>query len=126
MTQDQDEQAKKLMDLLFYVVPSEPQSRWTNIAFPTIYRLVAEAFLIPVKERDPLRLKLAELHWVFANAMPYSRGSAAIVEMFIDAMWRYHGYEVPPKVPGVNLDCEALSRTEEDFARHYPAFTPPS
>lgn len=109
-----------------YVAPSDPLSRGTNKTFPTIYRLAAEAFLIPVKERDPLRLKLAELHWVFANAMPYNRGSAAIVEMFIDAMWRYHGFEVPRKVPGVNLDCEALSRTEEDFARHYPVFTPPS
>ena len=43
------------------------------------------------------------------NAMPYSRGTAAIAEMLIDAMWRYHGYEVPAKAPGVNLASTTIS-----------------
>lgn len=58
---------------------------------------------------------LAELHWLWAHAMPDARGSAAKSEMAIRSMAHAMGMELPPCSRGSCPDLIAFVSSKEEF-----------
>ena len=61
--------------------------------------------LIPNDHKELLIKNAAEIHWWLAHATPFQRGSAAISEWIIKAIFQYHGISISWKTLP---DCEAL------------------
>jgi len=69
-----------------------------------------------------IKRRVAELHWWLAHAMPYKRGSAAIVDMLTKTIWMHHRVKVHRWKAGVVPDLEAFMRPLEDFVAAYDSF----
>lgn len=65
---------------------------------------------------------LARLHWLGVNIAPWSRGSASIIEIAIDAAHIALLGRAPKKIPGFSFDCIALSMPLEQYVKEYPFF----
>ena len=64
--------------------------------------------------------EMAKIHWWMSHLMPYKRGSAAITEMLIKAMFLTKSYRIAWK-PKTAPDLEALCTTKmDDFIKNYP------
>lgn len=60
---------------------------------------------------------LARFFYLFAQSMPFRRGSAAVGLILLNAFLRFHGKEPPNALPDPRfLDCEAMCATEEEFS----------
>jgi hypothetical protein len=71
----------------------------------------------PVKETVEL---VGELHWWLAQAMPYERGSAAIVDMLTKSIFLRRGIQVTPYQRGVVPDLDAFAEPNpKAFAKRY-------
>ena len=69
--------------------------------------------------------KIAKIHWFFAQACLYYRGSAAIAEAISQALLWYKGFYWE-KLPHLMIDVEALTEpVKEEFIRVYPKFFRP-
>jgi hypothetical protein len=71
-------------------------------------------------EKEKIIPKIAELHWILANAMPTARGNAAISEMMIVTLLLYYNFMVTPYKEGVMGDMEALTNPKSQFIRNFP------
>lgn len=63
--------------------------------------------------------KIAGFHWIASHVMLWERGSAAINEQMVDALYRVHFNKSFEKTAGVSLDCEALCQPDVE---KYTAF----
>lgn len=70
-------------------------------------------------DRDGLIQIVGEFQYLFADAMPYCRGSAAISEIFERAIFRCHGYELEYQESKM-VNLEALTLDEQAFLEEYP------
>ncbi len=69
-----------------------------------------------------LKNKVALLRYIFAEAMPYTRGSAAIAEWLEQAIYRAHGYTCTyhPNYPRESVDLVAISNLKySDYLARY-------
>ncbi len=70
-----------------------------------------------VGDKDKLIAFIGKIHWWLAHACFYNRGSAAISEWIVKALFQYHGLIIDWKTMP---DCEALiSPNVDDFAARY-------
>jgi avirulence protein len=58
--------------------------------------------------KDDQMMRLGEMHWLLAQAMPDRRGSAAKSEMVVRSLAHALGHDLPPLRDGVSLDIEAF------------------
>lgn len=71
--------------------------------------------------------RIAEFHWLFANMMPFSRGSASVAEIITTALWLTHGLVPPIPDKESPADCNALcSPSVRAYRSNYGAGTIPS
>lgn len=69
---------------------------------------------------DHLCEKLGEIYWWKSHAMSSSRGSAAISDMFIKALFLGLGYQPVEWAEGMIPDCEALTTPNRyEFAKNF-------
>jgi hypothetical protein len=67
--------------------------------------------------------KIGEIHWWLANAAPWTRGSAAICDMFSKVLFKKYGYQLPRLKKGVMADCEALIEADiTAYSQRYISF----
>lgn len=65
---------------------------------------------------------VAEIRWVLAHATPWMRGSDAISNVFMRAMFKSVGVKSHPITKGVSLDLEAYCRNLKDYKQHFNSF----
>ncbi len=97
-----------------------------NMILSYVDNLIKEATHTPIDLSDEkavasLTFKLAKIHWWLAQATPFERGSAAVVEMLVSALFRFHHLSVEWScLP----DCKALIEPDvEKFASQYESFS---
>ncbi len=69
---------------------------------------------------DEINETIAEIRWIMAHATPWSRGSDAISNVFMRAMYKAIGIKSYPLQKGVSLDLEAYCTELEDYKSGFP------
>ena len=65
---------------------------------------------------------VAEIRWVLAHATPWLRGSDAISNVFMRAMFKAVGVKAYPPAKGISYDLEAYCRNLEDYKANFNTF----
>lgn len=65
---------------------------------------------------------IAEIRWVLAHATPWSRGSDAISNVFIRAIYKAIGVKTYPLKKGVSLDLEAYCTQLSDYKGNFSSY----
>ena len=65
---------------------------------------------------------IAEIRWLLAHSTPWLRGSDAISNVFMRAMYKSIGIKSFPLQKGVSLDLEAFCTELEDYKKHFTGF----
>ncbi len=64
----------------------------------------------------------AEMHWWLAHAMPFQRGSAAITDALVKAIYLSHDIPFSPYRVGIQPDIAAFTLRLDDYLSVYPRF----
>ena len=77
-----------------------------------------------VKEEDLPEIVdvVAEIRWVLAHATPWLRGSDAISNVFMRAMFKAVGVKAYPPADGISYDLEAYCRDLDDYKTNFNSF----
>ena len=77
-----------------------------------------------VKEENlkDINNSIAEIRWILAHATPWERGSDAISNTFIRAVYKAAGIKTYPLKRGVSLDLEAYCTNLEEYKTNFPKF----
>ena len=62
---------------------------------------------------------IAEIRWILAHATPWERGSDAISNTFIRAIYKAAGIKAYPLKKGVSLDLEAYCTNLTDYKENF-------
>lgn len=65
---------------------------------------------------------IAEMRWVLAHATPWERGSDAISNTFIRAIYKAMGIKAYPLKKGVSLDLEAYCTNLGEYKKNFPDY----
>lgn len=65
---------------------------------------------------------IAEIRWILAHSMPWERGSDAISNVLIRAMYKSIGIKSYPLKKGLSLDLEAFCTELKDYKAKFPSF----
>ena len=65
---------------------------------------------------------IAEIRWILAHSMPWERGSDAISNVLIRAMYKSVGIKSYPLKEGISLDLEAFCTELNDYKAKFPSF----
>lgn len=89
--------------------------------------LAKDVIVLKAKSKNPETLregigKIAEIHWWFAQSVPYCRGSAAIGDAFAKVNGDLLGIRIPGYKENIAPDLEAFVRPLPDFVKHYVTF----
>lgn len=65
---------------------------------------------------------IAEIRWILDHSMPWERGSDAISNIFMRAMYKSIGIKSYPLKKGISLDLEAFCTELKDYKAKFPSF----
>ena len=65
---------------------------------------------------------IAEIRWVLAHATPWLRGSDAISNVFMRAMFKAVGVKAYPPAKNISYDLEAYCRNLDDYKANFNSF----
>lgn len=65
---------------------------------------------------------IAEIRWVMAHSTPWERGSDAISNVLMRAMYKSLGIKTYPLKKGISLDMEAYCTGLNDYKRSFPKY----
>lgn len=65
---------------------------------------------------------VAEIRWVLAHATPWLRGSDAISNVLMRAMFKAVGVKAYPPAKGISYDLEAYCRNIDDYKTNFNNF----
>lgn len=71
---------------------------------------------------EEVNSNIAEIRWVLAHATPWLRGSDAISNVFIRAIYKAIGVKCYPLAKGVSLDLEAYCSELEDYKKNFTTY----
>ncbi len=74
---------------------------------------------ITSKDLDEINETVAEIHWVLAHTMPWGRGSDAIANSYVKAVYQSLGIKTYPPKEGVSFDLEAFCTELDDYKKNY-------
>ena len=72
-----------------------------------------------VKDLDNINSTIAEIRWILAHATPWERGSDAIANTYIRAIYKAIGIKTTPLKKGISLDLEAYCTNLEDYKKNF-------
>jgi len=99
-----------------------------NIALDYIFKLCKNIFPKFVKnditknDLPELNSTVAEMRWVLAHSTPWVRGSDAISNIFMRAIYKAVGVKTYPIKKGVSLDMEAYCTNLDDYKKLFPTY----
>lgn len=103
-------------------------SLYVNDALDKIFSLSKKIFPKYIKEDvkpenlDEVNSAIAEIRWIMAHATPWQRGSDAISNVFMRAMYKAIGVKTFPLAKGVSLDLEAYCTELEEYKRKFAGY----
>lgn len=75
------------------------------------------------EDLEHINSTIAEIRWILAHATPWQRGSDAIANVFMRAMYKAMGIKTYPLAKGVSLDlqayCTELNQYKKDFVNYF-------
>lgn len=74
------------------------------------------------KNLDEVNNTIAEIRWIMAHATPWLRGSDAISNVLMRAMYKAVGVKVYPPKEGISFDLEAYCTELEDYKKNFPNY----
>ena len=74
---------------------------------------------IKSKDLRTVNSTIAEIRWVLAHATPWMRGSDAISNVFIRAIYKALGIKTFPLAKGISLDLEAYCTDLKDYKKNF-------
>lgn len=85
-----------------------------------IAKLFKSAIECSSEDKDNLINQVGLINYLFAHAMPYQRGSAAICEWIEMAIYAYHGFDLKYN-ENYSVNMEALTLPLDEFISKYPS-----
>lgn len=67
-----------------------------------------------------LNENIAQMHWLFAQSMPFKRGSDSIANVLVKSIYRANDVKVTGSKEDVSFDLEAFSSELNDYVEKYP------
>ncbi|MBR1775459.1 FHA domain-containing protein [bacterium] len=74
------------------------------------------------KDLAEINETIGEIHWILAHTMPWSRGSDAIVNSFVKAIYQSLGIKTYPPKAGISFDLEAFCTELADYKKQYSSY----
>ena len=74
------------------------------------------------KDLDNVNSLIAEVRWILAHATPWERGSDAISNTFIRAIYKAMGVKVYPLKKDVSLDLEAYCTNLDEYKKNFTSY----
>ena len=71
---------------------------------------------------DDITARIAEMRWILAHATPWERGSDAIGNIFMRALYKSMGIKTYPLKEGVSLDLEAFCTPLDEYKKNFSGF----
>lgn len=71
---------------------------------------------------DNINSVIAEIRWILAHATPWERGSDAISNTFMRAIYKAIGIKSYPLKRGVSLDLEAYCTNLDEYKKNFSAY----
>ena len=71
---------------------------------------------------DEINSSIAEIRWILAHSTPWLRGSDAISNVFMRAMYKAVGIKTYPLKKGISLDLEAYCTELDEYKKKFPAY----
>ena len=105
-----------------------PDSKYINSAFEhikTIYNNLYKKYILnEVKEENLPEVNnlIAEIKWILAHSTPWERGSDAISNTFIRAVYKAMGVKSYPLKRGISLDLEAYCTNLEEYKQKFASY----
>lgn len=102
--------------------------RLINSSLNQVFKLCGELFPRFVKKditKESLpefNSKIAEIRWILAHATPWQRGSDAISNVFMRAMYKAVGIKTYPLKKDISLDLEAYCTELKDYKNRFPYY----
>ena len=99
-----------------------------NDALNHVFELYSKIFpkynQINIKKQHlyEINKKIAEIRWILAHATPWMRGSDAISNVFIRAMYKALRIKSYPIKKGISLDLEAYCTNRKDYIKNFTSY----
>jgi len=74
------------------------------------------------KDLDKINDAVAEIRWVLAHSTPWLRGSDAISNVFMRAIYKSIGVKTYPAKKGVSFDLQAYCTKLSDYKKDFPTY----
>lgn len=71
---------------------------------------------------EEINSTIAEIRWILAHSTPWIRGSDAISNVFMRALYKAIGIKTYPLKEGVSLDLEAYCTNLNDYKKNFPKY----
>lgn len=65
---------------------------------------------------------VAEIRWILAHSMPWERGSDAISNVFIRALYKSMGIKTYPLKEGISLDLQAFCTPLKEYKQNFASY----
>ena len=103
-------------------------SKYVNNALELIfnkYKLFKQKYNyndINISQMNNVNNDIAEIRWILAHATPWSRGSDAIANILMRAMYKSLGIKSYPLKKGISLDLEAYCTNLADYKKNFSGY----
>lgn len=97
-----------------------PSGDKTFITLHYVKQLYDKIMKTPNKKIIFLNENIAKMHWVFAQGMPFKRGSDSIANILVKSIYRANDVKVFGPKEGISFDMEAFSSDCGTFVEKYP------
>lgn len=77
---------------------------------------------VSTKDLNNIVEKVAEMRWLFAHITPWERGSDAISNVFMRAIFKAFGIKASPSIKDKSFDLEAYCTNIEDYTKNFLSF----
>lgn len=105
-----------------------PDEKYVNHALDMVsdlYKVLKERYIEKeaVKgDLDSINSIIAEIRWIMAHATPWERGSDAISNTFMRALYKAIGIKSYPLKRGVSLDLEAYCTNLNEYKQNFESY----
>lgn len=79
------------------------------------------------KNIDEINNRIAKIRWILAHATPWQRGSDAISNVFMRALYKAFGVKAGESAQNISFDLEAYCTNLQEYQKRFPSYfkTPP-
>ena len=74
---------------------------------------------ITAADMDIINESIGEIHWILAHSMPWGRGSDAIANSYVKALYQSLGIRTSEPAPKISFDLQAFCTELEDYKKIY-------